>query len=873
MLLKVGLLRKLSLLSICLCQVLCVQAQCIVRGSVHDAETGLPLPNAILRLYRMADNTRVIADYTIATEDGTFRLQSKQAGRHILSCSMLGYGAQSDTLMLAARETAHHVFRLKTAAIELREVQVKSTPIRRSNDTVSYRVQSFARAGDRNLENVLRRMPGITVEGNGAIKYQGKSIDRLYIEDLDLLAERYVQATRTLKPEDVASVQVYENHQPVKALREREISDRAALNIRLKQKALGRWLFDLLGAAGADGTQLLGQGEATAMAFNRKWQILSTAKANNRGEDYRSLSNQSLSKGELSPYVNRSLSYGMPSSAEAPRAHAEMASMSGVFRLRGDDRLRVYTDFTRQSVRAHQHSRRIYLPYSKEERQAVEEDLQQHPQRMATQAEAAYEHNADEEYLNQLVKVSGNWNNETATVTENGRMVLEQLSNRMGNLYGQTRWIRHVGARLFEVSANVKYMNMPRYRLDVTADGRTYASQQAGDRHLEGVLGTQWNHRVGSSGYLGIVAEGIFTRQWLWSEGQWASSDTPIINRLDGWISRWTLAPTYTYTGDRFSLTLRSPVAWRYMPGNSGQRRTTQSHPYGGLSGRLFWRLKSHKLTLSMGWNADVSGQLSDYALEPIIRSYRRQYTPGGQEPIRHYHFYAEGNWEYNDISQGMFAHTKTSYQSGHRNFITTYRLNGNDEGEGKNSNYRSKTEQIMLTHGMSKYFMESRLTLKLHTQFDLGRMQNLFNGNLINQRQIDWEVRPSMDFSPLSLLNLRSHISYFYSGLNTSKTEQSDMHCATWGLTCEVFPMKRLSAYATGVGEMLWMNKEPRRHNLTITAGVRYALPLWEIWLEGRNLGADSHRITRSWDGITLFDLCRDLRPMDITVGMKYRF
>jgi hypothetical protein len=52
-------------------------------------------------------------------------------------------------------------------------------------------VNSFSKEQDRSIGDVLKRMPGIEVLPDGKILYQGKAINKYYIEGLDLLEGKY----------------------------------------------------------------------------------------------------------------------------------------------------------------------------------------------------------------------------------------------------------------------------------------------------------------------------------------------------------------------------------------------------------------------------------------------------------------------------------------------------------------------------------------------------------------------------------------------------------------------------------------------------------------------------------------------------------
>ena len=58
----------------------------------------------------------------------------------------------------------------------------------------------------------------IDVLPDGKILYQGKPINKYYIEGLDLLEGKYNLANKNLPYNQVSKVQILENHQPIKVL-------------------------------------------------------------------------------------------------------------------------------------------------------------------------------------------------------------------------------------------------------------------------------------------------------------------------------------------------------------------------------------------------------------------------------------------------------------------------------------------------------------------------------------------------------------------------------------------------------------------------------------------------------------------------------
>lgn len=189
-------------------------------------------PMYIYIMLMTEDGKRILA-YSYSQPDGSFILECPQDPQQefLLTTSRLGYEPYRQKIPAQTQQTE---ILLKESSLTLREIKVISSPIRRQGDTISYYMSNFHRPQDRNLADVLARMPGIHVQSDGRVQYDGKPINRFYIEDMNLLGERYSLATKNLSPSDIAAVQVYENHEPIKMLRDRSQTEQAALNIKLK---------------------------------------------------------------------------------------------------------------------------------------------------------------------------------------------------------------------------------------------------------------------------------------------------------------------------------------------------------------------------------------------------------------------------------------------------------------------------------------------------------------------------------------------------------------------------------------------------------------------------------------------------------------
>ena len=251
-------------------------------GKVTEASTGKGLANVVVSIRPEAANK--ILKFATTKPDGTFEipLRSLPEGKNVLHFAILGFA--NGTLPLVSGQTVYDIA-LNEKVTQLKTVNIKAPSIRQRGDTIAYSVASFADAGDKTLSEVLKKMPGIEVQDDGSIKYNGKNINKFYIEGHDMLGSRYTLASNNIHQEDVGTVEVMTNHQPIKALEDMVFSENPAINIKLKEKAKSRWVGTLKLGAGAEDDDLVWNAEVALMRFAKKTQSLNTLKSNNIGTD------------------------------------------------------------------------------------------------------------------------------------------------------------------------------------------------------------------------------------------------------------------------------------------------------------------------------------------------------------------------------------------------------------------------------------------------------------------------------------------------------------------------------------------------------------------------------------------------------------
>ncbi len=256
-------------------------AQVNVTGIVVDKEANEPLTGASV-IIKGKDGK--IKKFSSSKTDGRFSLTIPSVAGCRLEVSMMSFAKQSIPLDSATFPLTVH---MEPGSITLKEVAVKADRIREQGDTITYNVGSFAQQQDRSIGDVLKRMPGIDVANSGKIQYQGEDINKFYIEGSDMLGGKYGIATNGISHDDVGAVEVMENHQPMQVLSGIAFSDKAAINLKLKNKAKATWTFhgDAGGGYSWQPEGAVWDGELFAMAVMPSFQSITTFRTNNTGEN------------------------------------------------------------------------------------------------------------------------------------------------------------------------------------------------------------------------------------------------------------------------------------------------------------------------------------------------------------------------------------------------------------------------------------------------------------------------------------------------------------------------------------------------------------------------------------------------------------
>lgn len=183
----------------------------LVEGVVTDAETQETLIGANIALFSLPDTVLVRGATTM--NDGTFALRMARPGSYLLQVSFIGYFTQIESLEWTGREELPFTrnFALAVNRESLDEVRItgRMQRVEVRGDTTAFNADAFTTGRDATVEDLIARMPGITVQ-DGRVEAQGEQVRRVLVDGNEFFGDDALLTLRNLPAEAVSQIEVFD---------------------------------------------------------------------------------------------------------------------------------------------------------------------------------------------------------------------------------------------------------------------------------------------------------------------------------------------------------------------------------------------------------------------------------------------------------------------------------------------------------------------------------------------------------------------------------------------------------------------------------------------------------------------------------------
>jgi len=227
-----------------------------VSGFVKDS-LGKPLEMA--NVIAINKSTKALESYFITDAKGFYKLNLSKNSIFEIKVSYLGFATQTivvNTANLSADLTKNFI--LKENSDKLNTVEVTyEMPVTIKGDTIVYNADSFTNGKEKNLGDVLKKLPGVEITDNDEIEVDGKKVKKVMVDGKDFFDGDSKLATKNIPADAISKVEVLKNYNEVsqmKGLGNNE--DNIALNIKLKKGKKNFWFGEITAGDGLNNRYL-----------------------------------------------------------------------------------------------------------------------------------------------------------------------------------------------------------------------------------------------------------------------------------------------------------------------------------------------------------------------------------------------------------------------------------------------------------------------------------------------------------------------------------------------------------------------------------------------------------------------------------------
>lgn len=181
----------------------------VVSGKVKDTTANAMVQQAVVAFLTPGDS--IMKAFARTGTDGTYSIKPLQPGKYIMMIMHPRFADFVDDVDVSGPNMTMPPVFLTPKSKLLAEVILKSgSPIRIKGDTTIYTADSFQVSANANVEELLKKLPGIQVDKNGQIKAMGETVDKVLVDGEEFFGDDPGMAVKNLRADAVKEVQVFD---------------------------------------------------------------------------------------------------------------------------------------------------------------------------------------------------------------------------------------------------------------------------------------------------------------------------------------------------------------------------------------------------------------------------------------------------------------------------------------------------------------------------------------------------------------------------------------------------------------------------------------------------------------------------------------
>lgn len=255
-----------------------------VRGIVTDTAASYKMVNTTITILNAKDST--LLKYTRADAEGAFKLHPPKAGKFMILITYPGYADYVEDFQLDSLHKTHDFGRLnlmlKSTLLNDVIIKGKINAIKMKGDTTEFDAAAYMIQPNSKVEDLLKQLPGITIDKDGKITAQGKTVNKVLVDGEEFFGDDPTLVTKNLRGDMVDKVQLFDKTSDQAAFTGIDDGEKEkTINIKLKEDKKNGY-FGKIDAGMA--TDELYQGQAMVNIFKGRKKMAAYSTLGNTGK-------------------------------------------------------------------------------------------------------------------------------------------------------------------------------------------------------------------------------------------------------------------------------------------------------------------------------------------------------------------------------------------------------------------------------------------------------------------------------------------------------------------------------------------------------------------------------------------------------------
>lgn len=861
-------------------------AQFVITGTLRN-EQNYPIDNVTISYKKIG--AAAILGFARSDDKGQYKLSFKVTDVDSLQLEFnhLSYAKKN---IHVANASGNYSYILKTETRKIQEVKVADPPISFHKDTLNYTVDAFTSKKDQVIADIIKKLPGVEIRGD-QILYQGKAIQKYMVNNLDLMEGRYAMINNNLPADVVKSIQIVENDQPIKILDSIVFSDRATLNLELKN-----FTSTGTGKIGVGAAPFLWDFNLTPMTFGKKFQMLNSFQTNNIGnnvsKDLRQFYTSGLFFGGTNEAISNGPSFISLRNANTPDFEESKWLDNRIFLLNNNflqklknnleikGNISYFNDYRKsQGFIATQF-------YTVDQTILTSETIDNRNRNQTFDIGVTLEKNSKNIYFKNTFKYRENWNRANGGILLNNQDQISQ--NRDYNdkvLYNVLSITSFIGKQLFSINSVVEKHQTPQYlivrpgQMDrIINNGIPYEQMKQYVNFNSFKTGNnlgftrslnRW--KVSPKISVDYNQNILISNAKLTNNGQDKDLGANFLNDVKSSQLQMSLSSGFTYENLKWKIIFNTPFSLfvfnyrqQQFESLSNENKTTFNP-----SSTIVYSINSrNELLLNTSGGKKIGG-LSNFYSKYIINSYRslQRYD----DRLLSTNLYnINVNYNYKNLFNANFLHLSYHFQKS----VNDYIFNNKIDELGQSTISVESQKNTAINHnvkgGLSKFFSEIKTIVKLNGNISLNTTDYFLNTALVKQKSWATETQFEIINNYFNFLNLEYRTNYNYAIIKLVNNQENSIKSNNHFLNIVTYPLEN---------HMISINNSYYKNNLTnqyfLDASYRFHVKKWrtDLQLMLQNLLNNNSYVQQLSTTFQLMESRFELRPRQFIISTSIRF